>query len=130
MSLTIPADTSTGLQAAITGNGHKTAALFLPNWLLRQKALGKVLLLGCQIEGDVPEKHRRAVVPYLFPLTFHPQDTSHPVESRCLSVQFSRSVMSDSLRPHESQHARPPSPSPTPGVHPNPCPLLCQQRSI
>ena len=33
------------------------------------------------------------------------------------SVQFSCSVMSDSLRPHESQHARPPCPSPTPGVH-------------
>ena len=33
------------------------------------------------------------------------------------SVQFSRSVMSDSLQPHESQHARPPCPSPTPGVH-------------
>ena len=31
--------------------------------------------------------------------------------------------MSDSLRPHELQHARPPCPSPTPGVHPNPCPL-------
>ena len=31
--------------------------------------------------------------------------------------QFSRSVMSDSLRPHELQHARPPCPSPTPGVH-------------
>ena len=33
------------------------------------------------------------------------------------SVQFSRSVVSDSLRPYESQHARPPCPSPTPGVH-------------
>ena len=33
------------------------------------------------------------------------------------SVQFSRSVVSDSLRPHESQHARPPCLSPTPGVH-------------
>ena len=33
------------------------------------------------------------------------------------SVQFSRSVVSDSLRSHESQHARPPCPSPTPGVH-------------
>ena len=33
------------------------------------------------------------------------------------SVQFSRSVMSDSLRHHESQHARPPCPSPTPRVH-------------
>ena len=39
------------------------------------------------------------------------------------SVQFSCSVMSDSLRPHESQHARPPCPSPTPGVHSNSCPL-------
>ena len=35
------------------------------------------------------------------------------------SVQFSCSVMSDSLWPHESQHARPPCPSPTPRVHPN-----------
>ena len=33
------------------------------------------------------------------------------------SVQFSRSVVSGSLRPHESQHARPPCPSPTPGLH-------------
>ena len=33
------------------------------------------------------------------------------------SVQFSRSVVSDSLRPHESQHTRPPCPSPTPRVH-------------
>ena len=33
------------------------------------------------------------------------------------SDQISRSVVSDSLRPHESQHARPPCPSPTPGLH-------------
>ena len=39
------------------------------------------------------------------------------------SVQFSCSVMSDSLRPHELQHARPPCPSPTPGVHTNSCAL-------
>ena len=37
-------------------------------------------------------------------------------------VQFSRSVVSDSLRPHELQHARPPCPSPTPRVYPNSCP--------
>ena len=41
---------------------------------------------------------------------------------RISSVQFSRSVMSDSLGPHELQHARPPCPSPTLGVYPNPCP--------
>ena len=36
------------------------------------------------------------------------------------SVQISSSVMSNSLQPHEPQHARPPCPSPTPGVHPEP----------
>ena len=39
------------------------------------------------------------------------------------SVQFNHSVMSDSLRPHGPQHARPPCPSPTPGVYSNSCPL-------
>ena len=42
---------------------------------------------------------------------YFPQDT----------VQFSHSVVSDSLRPHEPQHARPSCPLPTPRVHPNPC---------
>ena len=37
--------------------------------------------------------------------------------------QFSHSVVSGSLQPHGLQHARPPCPSPVPGVHPNPCPL-------
>ena len=49
-----------------------------------------------------------------------------PVGTRSLdfsSVQFSRSVVSDSLRPHELQHARPPCPSPTPRVHSDSCPL-------
>ena len=39
------------------------------------------------------------------------------------SVQFSCSVVSDSLQPHGLQHTRPPCPSPTPGVYPNSCPL-------
>ena len=39
------------------------------------------------------------------------------------SVQFNHSVVSDSLRPHEPQHVRPPCPSPTARVYPNPCPL-------
>ena len=43
--------------------------------------------------------------------------------SNIKSVQFSCSVMSDSLRHHELQHARPPCPSPTPGVYSNSCPL-------
>ena len=41
------------------------------------------------------------------------------LEGLISSVQFSCSVVSDSLRPHESQHARPLCPSPTPGVHSN-----------
>ena len=45
-----------------------------------------------------------------------------PIKFVFSSVQFSHSVVSDSLWPHESQHTRPPCPSPTPGVHPNPHP--------
>ena len=45
-----------------------------------------------------------------------------PCEMLSASVQFSRSVVSYSLRPHELQHTRPPCPSATPGVNPNPCP--------
>ena len=40
------------------------------------------------------------------------------------SVQFSHSVVSDSLWPHGQQHARPPCPSPTPGIYSNSCPLI------
>ena len=50
-------------------------------------------------------------------------DKSSYVLNTSVSVQFSRSVMFDSLWPHESQHARPPCPSPTPGVYPNSRPL-------
>ena len=39
-----------------------------------------------------------------------------------MDFQFSHSVVSNSLWPHELQHTRPPCPSPTPGVTPNPCP--------
>ena len=45
------------------------------------------------------------------------------LQSYSLSVQFSRSVVSDSLRPHGLQHTRPPCASPTSGVYPNSCPL-------
>ena len=55
-------------------------------------------------------------IPYTFSSTFFCVWNSW-------SVQFSHSVVSDFLRPHEPQHTRPPSPSPPPRVHPNPCPL-------
>ena len=58
---------------------------------------------------------------FLFPVN---QDKTHQITVQFFSsVQFSRSVVSDSLRSHESQHARPPCPSPTPGVHPDPSAL-------
>ena len=50
------------------------------------------------------------------------QILSFPYWLQFSSVQFSSSVMSVSLRPHESQHARPPCPSPTSGVYSNSCP--------
>ena len=50
------------------------------------------------------------------------KNPSWGAEQNISSVQFSCSVVSDSLRPHELQHARPPCPSPTPRVHPNPRP--------
>ena len=50
------------------------------------------------------------------------EDVVHAYNGIFSSVQFSCSVMSDSLRLHESQHARPPCPSPTHGVHSNSCP--------
>jgi len=46
-----------------------------------------------------------------------------PTANPFCSVQFSCSVVSDSLRPHGLQHARPPCPSPTPGTYSNSCPL-------
>ena len=47
---------------------------------------------------------------------------SRKIPHQIRSDQFSGSIVSDSLRPHESQHARPPCPSPTPGVHSDSCP--------
>ena len=66
---------------------------------------------------------------WLISLSIIPSRSSHVVTNGKISfffngwVQFSRSVVSDSLWPHELQHARPPCPSSTPGVNPNSCPL-------
>ena len=50
-------------------------------------------------------------------------DSFKKLEIKSPSVQFSSVAQSDSLWPHESQHSRPPCPSPTPGVHSDSCPL-------
>ena len=77
------------------------------------------------------DKLRTTIYPSLFLQKFLCQVIKHnvgitprstPSVYRFSSVQFSHSVVSDSLQPHESQHARPPCPSPTPRVYPNPCP--------
>ena len=60
-------------------------------------------------------------LPFHFPGDL-PDSGIEPTCPAFSSVQFSHSVVSDSLRPHEPQHAKSPCPSPTPGVHPNPCP--------
>ena len=49
--------------------------------------------------------------------------TMREEQAEACSVQFSPSVVSDSLRPHASQHARPPCPSPSPGAHSDSCSL-------
>ena len=79
---------------------------------------GKNTEVGCHflIPGDLPDWGIKPVSPA------SPASPALQMEA-CSSVQFSRSVVSGSLRPCELQHARPPCPSPTPGVHPNPCPL-------
>ena len=64
----------------------------------------------------------------VIPLNLHNELIWHMVINKCTlgkfsSVQFSCSVVSDSLWPHESQHTKPPCPSPTPGVHSDSCPL-------
>ena len=75
--------------------------------------------------GDLPDPGMEPTSPALTGglFTTEPQN---PYSVLCIAVfkrlsvsQFSRSVVPDSLRPHESQHARPLCPSPTPGVYPN-----------
>ena len=62
------------------------------------------------------------IIIFLINFIFSFQFTAN-LSRRYSAVQFSRSFMSDSLWPHGLQHARPPCPSPTPGVHSNSCPL-------
>ena len=69
------------------------------------------------IESVMPSSHLILCRPLLLlPSVFHSISSAQ-------FVQLSSSVISDFLRPHESQHARPPCPSPTPGVHSNSRPL-------
>ena len=66
-------------------------------------------------------QHHSSKASILWCTVFFIIQLSHPYIS---SVQFSHLLVSDSLRPDEPQHARPPCPSPTPGLYSNSCPLV------
>ena len=61
----------------------------------------------------------------LLQIEFGSRKLAQYIVMKCMvrDKEFSRSVMSDSLRPHELQHTRLPCPSPTPRAYPNSCPL-------
>ena len=92
----------------------------VPRWV---SLLGEMLLLSCTFANIASEQKN-----YNFPradlqMSFLHRSSLPWALPHCFSwVQFSCSVVSDSLWSHGSQHARPPCPSPTPGVHPNSCP--------
>ena len=94
-----------------TPDGSEISVSSFDHLMQRADSLKKTLMLG-KIEG---KKEKGATDDEMAGWMVSPT-------RRTCSVQFSHLVVSESLRPHEPQHARPPCPSPTPRVHPNPCP--------
>jgi len=80
---------------------------------LRLVDVNSLLIAGMIVSTSIQLQH------FLSHLRFR-EPASSPLS---VQFQFSHSVVPDSLRPHELQHARPPCSSPTPRIHPNPCPL-------
>ena len=91
------------------GNGNPLP-VFLPG-----ESQGRGNVLGCRLWGCTESDVTEAT---------YQQQQQQPINKFSLfsSVQFSHSVVSDSLQPHESKHTRPPCPSPTPRVHRDSCP--------
>ena len=81
-------------------------------WTLRDHSLRERMSLIC-IFQNIPFK----CISTIISLNCNIQSWKYFIELSLSLVQFSRSVVSDSLQPHELQHTRPPWPSPTPGVH-------------
>ena len=80
--------------------------------------------LPCPPPGDHPDPGIQfmSLRPLLLAGSLFPTSTTWEIHTKLFSsVQFSHSVVSISLRPHASQHARPPCPSPTPGAYSNSC---------
>ena len=88
---------------------HLASLSFTISWsVLKLTSIELVMPSNLLILG-----HSFLLLPSIFPsIRVLPMSSWHQFSS----VQFSRSVVSDSLQPHESQHTRPPCPSPTPGV--------------
>ena len=84
-------------------------SLFFLQWIFPIQGLNPGLLHSRQILYQLSHKGSPRILDWV----------AYPAHL----IQFSRSVVSDSLRPHEYQHARPPCPSPTPGVHSDSRPL-------
>ena len=100
--------------------GASALALVLPESIQGWFPLGLTGLISCcprdsQESSPTPqfESNSSLVLSLLYDPTL--------ISVQFSSAQFSHSVMSNSLRPREQQQARSPCPSPTPGVHPNPC---------
>ena len=72
---------------------------------------------------DIKAGMRRCLSMAFYCISVMTMDAEHHFTNLFSSVQFSHSFVSDSLWPHESQHARTPCPSPSPGVHSDPRPL-------
>ena len=95
--------------------------MFVRNWQMCMWERKRDLIIACLFQN------LRSWTQYLIFYTFSSQhfiilSDVYKDDSEASSVQFSCSVVSDSLQPHELQHPRPPCPSPTPGVHSNSCP--------
>ena len=95
-----------------------------------------VMIFAKIIEDSLNSSYKTGVpeLSFLQPLHTHTHTHTHTqivfhislfncLQSSSHSVQFSRSILSNSLGPHELQHIRPPYPSTTPKVYSNPCPL-------
>ena len=92
------------------------------------KILNKILANGTQVYIRYKDTYKNMKYTYMYNIKNNASRTSGVYLKNIRlfqfsSIQFSRSVMFDSLRPQELQHVRPPCPSPTPRVHPNSCPL-------
>ena len=99
-------------------------ACTLPGPSVHGDSPGKNTGVHCHVllQGIFPTQGWNPGFPHCGRILYHLSHQGSP--NWCIgSVQFSHSVVSSSLWPHGRQHARPPCPSPTPRVHPNPCPL-------